>query len=757
MEHKPQTKLASASGPALLAGLGTALLSVAAITLVSDRWDQFAAPARLIILLTASAVVFAATTLLRSLAPTTSRALDVLVAVLAPIDVAAIAIVGGAHWPAVLLATGPAAMISSEVLRRRDPHVVSELGTTVGGVLTLCGVAASLGIAVAPLVAALGLAAIVVSPIGRDRLVGPAWAALAGLAPALRVLEDATFTGDGTLRDVGLLDATSTHATIAAGVIATVALAIAAVRRRSVLAGLTAIAAVATASIDLWARFDPPNSALLIAAAIGVLAIEVGLSHRAVPRDSEAIALLGQVISAINGVLTVLAVSVAAGPLLSPAATATADWKFTAAICAVGWLVADLRRSTDNLGSPILLAMVGGNWGPAVPGFAWATLAAVQLGTNEPAITAIVAMVLASLALMTLRPGRLITAWSLAMLAPLLAVAAWQVAVPLALAAAIISAQVALLTLHTGERELASPAGSGVAFVALIGAVSIASASSLMAAGFFLAVLWASAGIVDRRLSTLGFVLRAAGTLAIPVMAIDNPGWAAIASLVVAAVAIAIVQTLHDRRFEVIATAMLPMAAGFTLASNGIAPLLAVAVALGLIGVTIIAEGHRARSVATTLTGAMFAELGLLVGLHSLSVATPEPYIFPVLLVIGWLLHRSGESSWVAVAPPLLIAAAISLTQRLESGNAGHLVALGVVAIAVSIWGATTQQQVTTALGASIAVAVAVFEGLDQAVGIETWGWLVTSGAAVMTLAAVLESVAREPHAQNHPDLSKPA
>lgn len=747
MEQNSHPRSQLLSGPALLAGLGTFLLSVAAVTLVTDRWDQFGPPARLTILLVASGVVFALTNLLRNLAPATSRSLDVLIATLIPIDVAAIAVVGGAPWPTALLAAGPAAVISSEVLRRRDPQIFTELGSIVGGVLTLCGVAASLNVAVAPMVAALGLVAVLVSSLGRDRLLGPAWAALAGLAPALRVLDDTTFTGHGTLRDVGLLDATSTGAVVAAGVIATTALGIAAIRRRSALSGLAAIATIAATGIDLWARFDPPNSALLIVLAGLVVSVELGLSHRSIPQDAEAVALLGQVNAAINGVLTVLAVSTAAGPLLSPVDSTTVDWKYTAAICAVAWLVADLRRSGANLKSPISLAMVGGNWGPAVPGFAWATLAAVQLGTDEPAITAMVAVVLAGLALLTLRPGRLLTAWSLATVAPILAVESWQVAVPLAVAAAMVISYIATLTLNTGERELAYQSGAGVAFVALIGAVSIGASSPLFAAGFFVAVLWTIAGIVDRPMATLGFLLRAAGTLAVPVMALNEPRWAAMTSLVLAAAAVTLGRHLHDSRYEFVAAAMIPMAMGLGLVSVGIAPLLSLAIATALVGVTVIAHGHRLDSTLSMVVGAVLVEIGLLIGLHSAAIASPEPYIFPILLVAGWFLHRSGESPWVAIAPPLALAAAIAFEQRLATGDAGHLIAFGSIAVTLAIWGALSSQPVTTALGTSAAVAVALFEGLFQAVGVETWTWLVVSGAAAITLAALLESNDRAPDA----------
>ena len=96
------------SGPHILAGVGVVLLLVAAISVVSDRWDLMGPGGRLAALLAASGVVIGVTVPLRRIAPTTAQALDVLTAALLAVDTAAVAIVAGGSWRTALVAAGPA-------------------------------------------------------------------------------------------------------------------------------------------------------------------------------------------------------------------------------------------------------------------------------------------------------------------------------------------------------------------------------------------------------------------------------------------------------------------------------------------------------------------------------------------------------------------------------------------------------------------------------------------------------------------------
>ena len=129
-----------------------------------------------------------------------------------------------------------------------------------------------------------------------------------------------------------------------------------------------------------------------------------------------------------------------------------------------------------------------------------------------------------------------------------------------------------------------------------------------------------------------------------------------------------------------------------------------------------------------------------MLGLLSAGVVSPEPYVYPVLFFIAWLFHDAGDHPWMVVAPSLASATALGFWQRIETGNSGHLIVLGIVAIATALWGAANRQNAALSAGSALTVAVATYEGLDSTVGIESWGWLVIAGSAALTVAAILES-----------------
>ncbi len=739
-------------GPQLLAGIGTFLLTTAAVTLVGARWDRFDPGERLTILLISSVVAYCLTLFLRKAAPFTSRSLDVLVAALIPVDVAAMAVVSGAAWPVVLLTAGPAAILSSEILRRRDPMVFTELGTIVGGVLTACGLAAELtmpafDMPLAPLVAALGFAATVALPFGKTRLFGPAWAALAGFAPAIRLLESVSFIGQGTLSDMGVLHNATDAApiyTVIAGALATAALGIAAFRRNSMLSGLAAVGVIAATSIDLWVRFDPPASATLIALAASMVAIELLSSHRAVELRADIADSIGNVVAVITGVLTLLSLSAAFGGYLPDGNAATGDWKYTAAICGVVWLIGDLRRGLANAQSPLPMMLVGGNWGPALPGFAAAVVASVQLTFGDPTLTGLVAITLSLASISTLRPGRLLTSWSLALAAPLLAFGDWKVAAPIAVASAGLMLLTGRYASGTNEQELGFQAGMLSFIPALVGAVSIGEAneSLYLAGAFFMATLWTTAWIIQHHHDGLTFALRVVGAAALGFMVSEASSVVALTAFVVAGASAAESFRSSDGRYRILALTLGALAIGFALPIPEAQHLWLVGAALvvGLVGIGLGAQGRHISNPGLSVFGVLVTGFGWTLGLLAAGVASPEPYVYPILFFISWLFHDAKDHPWMVVGPTLSAATALGFWQRIEAGNSGHLIALGMVAIAAAVWGAVRRQPAALSYGAAVTVAVGAYEGLDSTVGIESWGWLVIAGSAALTIAAILES-----------------
>ncbi|MDH4168710.1 MAG: hypothetical protein OEW42_03890 [Acidimicrobiia bacterium] len=676
-------------GARWLAGIGTALLAVAAVSLASARWEQFGPGARLGILLGASAVAFATTQLLRRVAPETTRALDALVATLVPVDVAALVIVSGGTWRPALLAGGAASMISSETLRRRDPTFIAELGTAIGGVVMMCGFAALYELSAPVLVAGLGLVTVLVAPVGRERWVPIIWAASAGLTPASRVLDDAVFTGMGTMRDLGLLDAAQRWETLTAGALATVALVLAAVLRRRVVVALLAVATAAATGIQVWGELDPPATVALVAVAIVLGAIEIALAVPAVQRVDRAITKAIADLNAVaNGMLT-LVVAAAAWVYLTEGDAPGAQLQYTAAVVALVWLIGDLRRAAELGQRGLDRYLVGGNWEPALPGFVVAAASAAYLGTDEHLVLGVALAVLGGLAITTLRPGRLVTATVAFTAAPFLTGREPVVTLIVAVVATWGVAYAATRLAGRNDRTLAGFVGS-IAVVTVIPGGVAASSWRLGWGGLFgLVLLWAVARSADARVPVLGRTYRLAGQLGLAVLALDD--------LALAALAAAVVAVIHELEFRERGEAY-----------------------------------HRLLAASSAMLAWWFA-------LGAAEVELVDLYVLPPLWLLSAGMIRIGldRSAAVLVAAPLTMF--VTVTGRIDDGRAVHTVLLGAVALAVAGWAALRGERALLVIGGSVAVAVAAYEGLAQSVGVETWGWLVIGGTAAITAAGLLE------------------
>ena len=63
----------------------------------------------------------------------------------------------------------------------------------------------------------------------------------------------------------------------------------------------------------------------------------------------------------------------------------------------------------------------------------------------------------------------------------------------------------------------------------------------------------------------------------------------------------------------------------------------------------------------------------------------------------------------------------------------------GAVMLAIAFAGALHNHKPALVVGAAATVAIGTYESLDAVVGIESWSWLVISGCAALTVAALLE------------------
>jgi len=737
MDPTPSAPPISLRPAPVLAGVGTFLLTAAAVSFVSARWDRFGPGDRFGALLVASALVFGLALALRRIAPATARSLDVLMAALVPVDVAALAMVSGASWPTVLLAAGPAAMGSAEVLRRRDPIAVTEIGTVIGGLLAMAGVAARVDVSLTVLVAALGLIGCVVSPWGRERAAGPVWAGLAGLAPALRVFDELAFTGDGTMRRLGLLDATPWEATLAAGIVATGALIVTVITRRSLFAAVTGAAVVVATGAALWAEHQPPRSLLVVAAAILVALAEIGLTHPMAARLPRARSTAESSVAAVNAVLTFVIAGLASEVLLPETSLVGPEWAYAAAISAFAWIVADVRRMARDGRS----AAQGGGWAPATWGAVAGALSAVAI-TSSPVVTGVAALSIGVALFATARAGRLSVAWTAGVAGSVLLVDGdWRVAVLGAGVGTVLIALAAVGGRRGYDETLGAQAIAGVFVPIGVAAVVIWPHSTTGSGAAVLLLAWVAATIVDVAVPSAALALRGLGAAVLIGLAGDDSVMAALALLTSSLLLLAHLSATRQRSSAILGGWAALVGIALLVAAVLEEPTVLLAMALATIGLTVVGWGFDNGVEAARVGGGFIVWWASLVGLVGADVASLEPYLYPILALIGWALHADGspESRWTAVGIPLGLAALVAFGQRIDSGNAGHTLLLGAIALALCVAGALRRHQPALVAGAATTVAVGAFEALDQVVGIESWSWLVVSGACAITIAATLE------------------
>ena len=721
----------------VLAGVGTFLLTAASVSFVSARWDRFGPGDRFLALLVFSAVVLGVTTALRRIAPATARSLDVLTAALVPVDVAALAIVSGASWPTVLLAAGPAAVASAEVLRRRDPSVVTEFGTIAGGVMAMCGVSAQYDVALAPLVAGLGLVGCLVVPWNRDRLAGPAWAILAGLAPALRVLDEAAFTGDGTMRRLGLLDVTPWEATLVAGIVAGAGLAVATLVRRSLTAGVGGVAVVVATTAAMWAEHEPPRSLLLVAAAVVVALVEIALTHRSLRRLPAIRTSLARANAVVNGALTFVVVATALAAVMPAGEEYGPEWVYVAAALAVAWVVVDVRRTSES--GRTLAA--GGGWAPATWGVVVTAVAGTGLAAG--ATTAGIAFLVAGVALLaTQRVGRVAVGWTAGIVGPLLLVTDWRVTVGGAVVGAGLVSISALIAHRDHDAQIGGQAVAGLLVPVTLAGLAAAEHSPVLAGATVIAVLWVAATVVDVRMPSVALGLRGAGLVAVTAVVADDPMVVALVLLGSSVAWVAHHASTRQPGSAVLGVWSAGLGVAILIVDAATDPLVVFAAMTAGVGFTIIAWGADRDIGAARLTGGLVVWWASLLALVGAEVDSLEPYLYPVLLALGWAMHREAvdeRADWSAIGVPIVLAAIIAFGQRVTGGDAGHTLLLGAIALGLCIVGAVRQHQAALVVGAAATVAVGAFEALDRVVGIESWSWLVVSGAAALTVAATLE------------------
>ncbi|MEM9466878.1 MAG: hypothetical protein AAGA90_16015 [Actinomycetota bacterium] len=671
-------------GPRILGSVGVVLLLAAALSVVSARWELFGPGARLAALLAASGLLVGLTRWVRHRAPSTARLLDVLAAAMVSIDVAATVVVAGGSWRTALVVAGPTTVVVGSSLRARVHPVVGDLTVGLGGTLTVAGLSAALG-GHAPLgLALLAAATAGVSSRPGDRRIAAGWAAIAGLAPAARVLDDVVFTGMGTLREIGLVDPASLTVTATTGAAAVLASLLVAVRDRAPSFAVVALGVGSATVLEGWAIADPPRHVALLAAAV-VLALVELIDVRRLPLSP---AMIGDLERLNEAALIGVTAVVAGGSWmrLTGEAGGIADTPITAGVLAAAWVLGQARRGAQP-------------WPPALPGLVVAAAVAVHLGTGDVGLFGAALVIGGWLAILVNRRESTAVALVASAVAPVVAIGAgepWIVAV-LAIAAA--GTVVTLVRWRSFANDSVVGAGLLVVLVhgvLVVGAGSLAWGSSV--AVVLVAVLWSGTGLVWRSVQAASAMVLRALALMAPLLLLTT------APLVAA----------------------------------GAAVCLAVVAAIDLV----VAQRDGIREQPITDRVALLAS-SLVVGwvsvLYALHIELVDAYVVPVLWCAVVAAVLAGAPRAHANLLGLGATGLVAVVGRIADGDPVHTAVLGAVAVLVAVFAARADDSSTLLVAAPVAVAVATFDLLDRSVGVESWGWLLVGGAAALCGAVVLE------------------
>lgn len=359
-----------------LATAGVGLIGVATFAVVASRWADIGHGGHLAVALAVTGVVAGVSWLVRDLAPRSSRSLASLVAALVPIDAAAAALVSGSDWRGSLVVAGPVAVLVAQVMFRRGHAPLAEAGMAAGVLVGAAGAAATHGLHGPAVAAAVGLLAAL---WWRGERLGPAIVAtVAGLAPVTRMLEDAVFTGGGTLREFGLVDSASTAGAVSAALFAGATLGFVAIRRASWSFAALAAAVVAIHGLDLWALHQPPVATGYLSVVAVLVLVELAMLH---PVPRRALGAVAVDLAALTGAtLTLLAARWAWLELAGFDDVDRMSWTLTAAALGGYWALTMIRRSvapmpSDRVGE-VFVAL-------GVPGLVIAVWSAVALGVQS--------------------------------------------------------------------------------------------------------------------------------------------------------------------------------------------------------------------------------------------------------------------------------------------------------------------------------------------------------------------------------------
>jgi hypothetical protein len=775
----------SRTGAVWVTGTGAFLLLAAASVFVAVHWGAIPDSVKLGVLLLATGGCLLVGRGLKATLPATAGAVFHLGAFLVPIDVAAIGIHAEVDWATLLLAEGVISTITfgwgsiverSTVLRSAFAVSVIALAGGIGATTFLP----------APLVLA-GFAAAALA--GRRDGLATGWAALAGVAPLLTMVDDLTFRGTGTFERLGLAGEQPRLAAVLTGVSTAVVLAIAGRRRHDAGLVLLGVALGTVGVVASWTAQGFAGHATIVGLATTFLLVElVAYATRQDDFWSVPSGIVAHIVEWFAGVGTLAAL---VPVLLAPSVDSTSSEAALAAlVLAVGWLVADRRRGGRGLWLAPVAAAIG-------------LASAVACATASDPALAVTLVALATAAVLSGHRAGAAIAVLATMWGPVVAIDSHGLLIAVGLAGSLIVAEAAVRrsTMATSDSDGTDGAEqwawilSAVSLVPGAIAVSIfVSETARLDAGLLGAAIGATAVAVvldrgrvtgDLPLGTLARIAAVgvlAGTFDLPALDI------ALVALVVAALSIGDALRLRDPHVALGASLAVPVAVGalasteLSIATAGVALTLSAAVLVGLgalvdrrwsfpilVGAAVACTAglgmaaHDASAFADAvmvtsgiglavsidrgrLDGVILSWLamtgGIWLRLADADVTAVEPYLLPVALLLvgaGLRARSTGASSWIAYGPVITVFGGAALAERMSGGPGWHAVVAGTVGVLAVAAGGYRKLAAPLLLGTGLLVVLVGYETLAITAALPTWTWLAAGGLALLGAGVAME------------------
>jgi hypothetical protein len=759
--------------------------TAAASVFVAVHWGAIPDTMKLGVLLLATGACLLAGRSLKATLPATAGALFHLGTFLVPIDVAAIGIHAQVDWATLLLAEGIVTTLTFGWGSIAERSVVLRSAFAVSVVALAGGIGATTALP-APLVL-VGFAAAAL--VWRLDGLATGWAALAGVAPLLTMVDDLTFRGAGAFERLGLAGEQPRLAAVLTGVGAATVLTVAGRRRHDTGLVLLGVALGTIGVIASWTGQELDGHTTIVGLATTFLLVElVAFATRQDDFWSVPSGIVAHIVEWAAGAGTLVAV---VPILLAPSVTSTStEAALASLVLATAWLVADRRRAPRGL----LLAPVATAIGVAS--------AVACVTASDPAL-AVTLVALAAVAVLSgHRAGALVavlaTAW-----APVVAIDSHSTLIAVGLAGSLVVAEAAVRRsrISTSDPQAADVAEqwawvlSAVSLLpgALATAIFIGQTGQLVA-GLIGGAIGATAVaiVLDRgrvtgdlplgTLARLGAVAVLAGTADLPAADL------ALVALVVSVLSIGDALRRRDPRVALGASLSVPIAVGalahteLSLPTTGVALTISAAVLVGLgalvdrrwslpvlAGAAIACAGglglaaHDASALADAvmitsgiglavsiergrLDGVIVSWLAMTAGiwlrLADAEVTAVEPYLVPVAVLLigaGLRARSTGTSSWIAYGPVVTIFGGAALAERLSGGPGWHAVVAGTVAVLAVAAGGYRKLAAPLFLGTALLVILVGYETLAITAALPTWTWLAAGGVALLSAGVAME------------------